>query len=407
MEGSAIRTTYVEGGTYAGLGTLNLSAADTGFTFAAAMGQKPVLAARDGVQTLVSLNGAARVTLTGLTFSNAGTGAVSLTGASGNTITGNLFQSNAAAIVLNGSSNNVLAGNAIDQSGRFGIEVKDASNGNTIDSNIINGTSTPGMQGGAVNVHGANFNVITHNLVQNTAGVGIALENFDDFATINVGNTIAYNVVRNTGAGTAYDSGSIYVLGRARVDTKTAIHDNLVDGTGPGGDAHDVGIYLDDGASGVAIYNNIVRNTGTHSVQIHSGHSNDIQNNIFDLGTGTNSAVFIQAENGSSSAADAMYGNAIHGNVLTTSNPGQGLYESYNGGALSIYGNLYWNYVGGALQMNPNATDTAPKYGDPRFANPAAGNYAVLPGSATAQIGYSPVNQAEMGLAPTTAHWYA
>ncbi len=407
MEGSTIHTTFVEGGTYTLPSTLSLSSADNGFTFAAAAGQKPVLATGNGLQSLVSLNGTTGVTLTGLAFSGAGTGAVTLSGANSNAVTGNLFQSNSTAIVLAGSSSNVLSGNEIDQSAYAGIEVKDGSNSNTIDSNSINGVAAAGTTGGAIYAHGANSNTISHNLVQNTAGVGIALENFDDFATINLNNTVDYNVVRNTGNATAYDSGSIYVLGRAGVNTHTSIHDNLVDGDGPGGAAHDVAVYLDDSASGIQVYNNILRNVGTHAVQIHGGNTVSLTNNIMDLGAGANSAVFIQPL--SNQAPDpTMYGNVISGNILTSSNADHQVpFESYGSDLQSIYGNLYWDTAGGAWWQEANATDTAQHYGDPLFRNAAASDYTLQPGSAAAQIGFQPINQGAMGLAPSTAHYYA
>jgi parallel beta-helix repeat protein len=328
MEGSTLHTTYLEGGSY-GLGsTLTLTGADSGFTIAGYNNQRPVLFdATGGLSTLVRMNGASNVTFSGISFNAAGREAIEINGGGGNVLTGNRVKDAGSAVVLNGSSGNTLSGNEIDNSGLMAIELKDGANGNLIDSNFINGVGGSSTYGGGVYAHGVNDNRISHNLIQHTGWSAITFVNYD-FATINVGNTVDYNRVLDSGYATGYDSGSIYVLGRSYVDTKMSINNNYIDGTGAGGNAHTIALYLDDDASGVSVTNNIARNVGTHAFQIHGGHDDSVVNNILDLDATTNSAGFFQAIEDTPASTGRMFNNTVQRNIIETHKP-QTVYENF------------------------------------------------------------------------------
>lgn len=404
MKQTVTHTTYVEGGSYALSSTINLSQAQSGFTIAGYNGQKPILTSST-LSTMIAVNGATNVTITGLGFKPGGNTAITLTGANNNAITGNFVQGGGSAVVLTGSSSNVLSGNEIDQSGLAGIELKDGSVSNVVDSNVIDGTSSGYTIGGGIYAHGVSNTMITHNIVKNTAGTGIAFENFDNNITINVGNTVSYNKVLNTGTTTAYDTGSIYVLGRANVDSKILIDHNYIDKSGAGGDAHTIAIYLDDDTNGATVTNNIARNVGTHALEVHNGHNNAISNNIFDLDTTTNSVAFIQTV--PEGPANNMYGNTITGNIIVAHKAAQTGFEAYDGGVASIARNLYYSAVSGQITTSGSATDTNPAFGDPRFVNAAASNYALGSGSAASLIGFAAIDQSTIGLQPRTTTWYS
>ena len=95
MENSTVKTTVVEGGTYAMSSTLDLTAKDNGETFIAASGQTPILNGQNSLQTLIHVNGATSVTMQGLTIENSAggnSGAVLIdSGASGTDVTANHF----------------------------------------------------------------------------------------------------------------------------------------------------------------------------------------------------------------------------------------------------------------------------------------------------------------------------
>ena len=403
MKQSAIHTTYVEGGNYTLNSTLSLSQSESGFTIAGYNGQKPIISST--LATMVSLTNASNVTLSGLGFKPNGNTAIMLSGGGSNSITGNLVQGGGIAITLAGSSNNTLSGNEIDTSGFAGIELKDGSNNNVVDSNVINGVASSGTQGGGIYAHGVANTVVTHNLVENMAGTGISFANFDQSTTINVGNTVSYNQVINTGTATSYDTGAIYVLGRANVDTKMVISNNYIDKTGAGGNAHTIAIYLDDDTDGVTVTNNIARDVGTHAVELHNGHNDTISNNIFDLDTTTNSVAFIQTV--PEGPANNMYGDNITQNIIIAHKAAQNGYDEYDGGVASISRNLYYSAVGGQITTSGTASDTNPVFGDPKFVNEPAGNYALASGSAASLIGFKAIDQSGIGPHAATATWYS
>lgn len=401
MQQGATHTAYVEGGTYTLTSTLNLT---SGLTLAGYNGQKPVITSTN-LSSMITLTNASNATITGLSLRPNNNTAITLNGGGSNMITGNQIVGGSSAMVLVGSSNNTIAGNEIDSSGLAGIELKDGANSNLVDSNIVNGTSSAGTQGGGIYAHGVNNNIVSHNLVENMAGTGIAFENFDSGATINIGNTVSWNRVLNTGIATVNDTGAIYVLGRANVDTKMVIDHNYIDKTGAGGDAHTIAIYIDDNADGVTVTNNIARNVGTHALELHNGHNNTVSNNIFDLDQSSNSAGFIQTV--PEGPANNMYNNVITKNIIVAHKSPKTAFESLDGGLASPSGNLYFSLVGGKINTGGSATDPTPSFGDPKFQNEAAGNYALLSGSAASLIGFQAIDQSGMGLQPTTATFYS
>jgi parallel beta-helix repeat protein len=404
---STLHTTYVEGGNYGLTSTVSLSGADSSFTITGYNGQRPVLFdANNNLSSLMNLNGTSGVNISGLSFHAAGRGGLQLNGGSGNSIVGNQVKDAGTAVLLNGSSGNTLSGNEIDNSGLIAVELKDGANGNLVDSNLMNGVGGTSTHGGGIYAHGVSNNRISHNLIENTGGSGITFVNFDDTATINVGNTVDYNTVLNTGYATGYDSGSIYVLGRANADTKMTINNNYIDRTGAGGDAHTIAIYLDDSVNGVSVTNNIARNVGTHGLQIHGGHNNSVINNILDLDLTTNSAGFFQALSNDPAFIAQMYNNVVQRNIIYAHKPSQTAWENLYGGSPTISNNLYFGVNGGQITMNGGVADTNPKFGDPRFQDEANGNYTLLSGSAASQISFNPIDQSGIGVHPTGAHWY-
>jgi parallel beta-helix repeat protein len=420
MEASATtHTTYVEAGTYNLTASLVLTSADNNMSFIAAPGQTPVLnGASAGLVNLITLNGAQNVTLQGLTFENTtpgvSNGAVALDNATGNTIVDNLFTNNDRGVLLVGSGNNMISGNEINGSLTAGINAGAGSNNNTIDSNLINGVGVdPGFGTGTgssgIWITGGDNNAITHNLVENTAGTGIALENWDtnpaDTTNLNIGNTIAYNsIVAADSSSQATDSGAIYIDGRAGVNTQTTINNNSVNLSALPTNDNNVGIYLDDFTSGVTVTNNITTG-GNFAFLIHGGENDAFTNNIFDSGSTSASNLgtgLLQSEAGGSVAA--MTGDVVSKNILySTATVPTNAYVVY-GGAASVSGNLYYNTSGQSISTA--GLDTNPYSGNPQFANEPAGNYALGSGSAATAMGFQGINQSAIGLAPTTTHWY-
>jgi hypothetical protein len=411
-QGSSTKTIYLEGGTYHLGSTVTLGSANSGITIESAPGAQAILDGGGASRPLVQLNGATGVTLQGLTFQNTGSGnlnsAVYLNGASGNKIIGNHFANNGEGLLLdNGSNSNTVSGNEVDNSSTSGIEVKNNSNSNVFDSNVINGTGALNTQGGGFFLHGANNNTISHNLVENTAGMGIGVENWDN-STINVGNAITNNTVMNANKSSATnDSGAIYELGRSQVDTKSVISNNYVGGTAPG--SHIIGIYLDDYTDGVQVTNNIVTGTTSsgNAMQIHGGSNITAQNNIFDLGANGQSAVLFQSTGATSvSSALPMTNDVIKQNIIASSSSSPTAFSNISGGTPTISNNFYMDLINSNFQTGGLA-QTGAHFGNAQFANEAGGNFALGSGSGATAIGFTSINQSTMGTHPTTVHWYA
>ena len=315
-------TVYLRGGLYRLHATFRLGPEAAGAVLAGFPGETPVLdgSALSSVPAL-EIADTHGVTVTGLTFINgpANAPALSVRHSSFVTLSANHLADSATAVLLTGTTDSAVRGNRIERSLSSAVEAKDGSDGNRFELNLVDGTGALAGNGGGFFLHGASRNYLAHNLVQNTAGAGIAIVNWDD-RTLNTDNVVDGNLVRRANL-LSRDSGAIYLLGRSGADMRTRITGNVVDGTGAGGDAHTIGIYLDDSTSGVAVEGNIIAGVGTHAVQVHGGDDVLVRNNLFDLGAGAASALLFQPAPADTHPRNTMAGNQVSGNVALTDNP--------------------------------------------------------------------------------------
>jgi len=386
-EGSGVKNISVAAGAYATGSTVNLGSADSGLTIS---GTGAAVLDGTGAQTIIAITGGSGIILAGMTFVNSAGPAVLLDGSTGNSVTGDTFNNNNADVLLQGSSQNTIAGNTMLSTAGSAIEVKDGSNGNVIDNNSINGVGAAETSGGAVYLHGAGSNQITHNLIQNTQGAAINLSDFysSGTATQNIGNTIANNQIQGADLSST-DSGAIYILGRSGANTQTTVQMNFVNGTGSA-DQHSVGIYLDDNTSGVTATGNIVTGIGSDGFEIHGGSNNRFSGNIFDVGTGNASAGLFQAPPSDQPNPNPLQNNSVVGNVIQSENAGSRnpLFAFLAGGDPTVSGNDYWSTTGAPINTYP---DTMPSYVDPGF---AGGSYA----TGADGIGFVSIDQTQIGL---------
>jgi hypothetical protein len=414
MEAQGVKSGFIGSGTYTLDATENFTARDDGFTLRSLSGTKPVIASTNAVGSLWQLSGVSGMTIQGLTFTGGSAAALLLQGASGNAVTANLFTAtNEGLRLLGKSSDNAVSGNEFNNSATSAVECQDGSNGNVFDSNLVNGTGAVGTAGGGFYCHGISNTVISHNLVENTAGIGIGIEDFTAGQTSNSNNTITENVVfnANTSEGST-DSGSIYLLGRSANNTATTVSYNFVDGTGNQlgirtGPFHTLGIYLDDLTSGVQLVGNIMRDVGIDCVQIHGGQNILITNNVCDIGAGQAAFVLFQAAPADTNPPFGMNHDIVQHNILWSDRRSPPyIYDFIDGGSPTISDNLYRSMHGQPMTTSWPTQDTAPVFGVPVFAAEAQGNYAIGAGSAAPLVGFKQIDQSAMGLHPTTAHWY-
>ncbi len=387
IEQSGVKQLIVEAGTYRPSATLNLGAANNGISIT---GSGSVVLDGSASGTLMTLKGASSVTLSGLGFNNAGAPAVLIDGGSGNHVAGDSFNADGEAVLLqNGAGSNTVSGNTMSGSGGSAIEIKDGSDNNTIDGNVIDGVGAGNTSGGGIYLHGASYNQLTHNLVENTQGSGINLSDFytTGAGTQNIGNTVAYNAVENTDQSST-DSGAIYILGRSGAATQTTVKANFISGTGSP-QQHSVGIYLDDNANGVSVTGNIVTGIGSDGFEIHGGSSNSFSGNIFDLGTGAPSAGLFQSAPADQPNSNPLQNNAVSGNIFVSesTSPRNSLFANYGGGNPSITGNDYSSTVGASLNA---AGDTKASYVSPGV---SSGNWSTQGDG----IGFVAIDTAKIG----------
>lgn len=380
-------TISVASGSYATVG-VNLGANQNGLVIQGGPGA--VLDAR-GQQTVLNIQGGSNISIAGLTFAGASGPSILLNGATIVSVTGDTFTNNAANLLLeNGASHNIVSGNTMTNTGGSAVEVKDGSNANTFGNNTITGVGAAETYGGAFYLHGADANQITHNVINNTEGAAINLADFysNSTGTQNIGNTIAFNQINNSDLSSS-DSGAIYVLGRSNANTLTTVSNNFIRGTGRVGQ-HSVGIYLDDGTSGVTATANVVTGIGSDGFEIHGGSNNTLSGNVFDIGTGNASAGLFQAQPGDVYNPYSLQNNVVSGNVIQSEAYGgrNPIFANYNGGNPTVSGNDYWSTTGSSLNPYP---DTRASYFNPGI---SAGNYATSGDG----IGFNSIDLGSIGL---------
>ena len=333
------RTIYLDGGVYALTSPLTVRPGDDGVALRACPGQSPALdGGAAGLETLIDVADVAGVVVSGLTLAHAAGPALVVRGGSRALIEHNLFTDDGGGILLVAGFGQVACANRILHVAASGIEAKDGVEQVVIAHNDIDGAAAPTTHGGGIFLHGSTGATIARNRVRNTAGMGIGVANWDG-DTVNRATVITGNLVQNANR-TAEDSGAIYVLGRSHVDQASRIAGNVIEDAGAPGDAHTIGIYLDDSTSGVVVEHNIIRRPGTHAIQVHGGDDVLIRNNFIDLDHAASSAVLFQAAPADTAPTNTMLGNRVLQNLIRLHGPARSLYTFIEGGTPLIAENL-------------------------------------------------------------------
>jgi Ca-dependent carbohydrate-binding module xylan-binding/Right handed beta helix region len=369
MEGSSIKTTYVEGGTYNLTSTITLSAADSGETWQYYPTDGVDSAVLDGGTSVASafyLSGATNVTINGLTMQNFTEHTVDVD-----------VGSNGAVIENNNIGFMTVAPPVEDASASVGIYVIDATNV-TVANNYLHDLACGGI--GVLAYYGGqsvNGDVISGNVIvradlqsSDAGGIGVDMD-----ATGNSGGhvTITNNYISDLGA-----SG------------ETDLRD----------------IYLDDNSSNVTVTGNVlgafatgVATTGAfdNAILIHNGSNDTISGNIIDIGSGYVNTVAWYFDGNSltgNMSGDTFTGNIVVSNFAGGENfpSGVAYWEAVGqGGSASwftISNNVYWNYAsGGQVFSDGNLVNDA----NPIITNPQISGADDTIASGSAVFG-APVN---------------
>lgn len=155
---------------------------------------------------------------------------------------------------------------------------------NQIEDNKITsgGRDFPGAVG--IWVGQAAENSISHNEISDMYYTGISIGWTWGFgASASGANIVEDNYIHDLGHKLLSDMGGVYVLGKNKA---TVIRNNRIENIfsyrQSGSTAW--GIYLDEGASDVHVYNNIVLNTTGGGFHLHYGKENIVENNVFAYG---------------------------------------------------------------------------------------------------------------------------
>jgi Ricin-type beta-trefoil lectin domain-like/Right handed beta helix region len=377
MRRSTVKTVNVRAGTYSMSSTWQFTSADNGEQWILYPGETAIL--DGGGATGVNLNngGVNNITFEGLTFRNMGPTGLSIGNSDSITLRWNTFQNCNTICISGGHVTNSI-----------------------MDSNTINGLSPGSVSGPSSLVnyaisfwYGSSNNQITHNLLENCQGGGIAFgANQGDLPFNN--NIIDSNIFENIGSVNATDMGGIYLEDGNHSSTGNHITNNIFSGIGgPNYQSNwSKSIYLDDGMTDVLISGNVCSSCGNMAYQLHGSDHITMVNNIFNLSSAGTQLILYQL---SWSTDYGMSGNIFERNIIYYSgspsyvwnvqiNPGDALPTDST--------NLYYSATGATIPNGPVVVDVKPVYANPNFNQPSAGNYS-MPSSSPAYslIGFQPL----------------
>jgi VCBS repeat-containing protein len=239
----------------------------------------------------VTLSGANNVTMSGLTLADtSSTGnAIYVGNSTGDLIENDTFRNAGNGVVLAGSStNDTLQDSNISQMNRDGVLVMPGTSNLLIQDNNIHDV---GLQrvANAIRFTGSSNDLISHNEITNTSGSGISGGSSVGSSDASYNDVISYNELKNINLQSS-DGGGIYLSGLQQDLTGDSIeYNSIVNMSASNTNAEgqfiptntlvSYGIYLDDYLSGAIVKGNLISD-GVGGIQIHSGWSNTITDNI-------------------------------------------------------------------------------------------------------------------------------
>lgn len=238
----------------------------------------------------------------------------------------------------------------------------------------------------------SSHNQIVHNEIHDIPYTGISVGwTWGYGANQSDNNMIAFNDIHDIGKGIMSDLGGIYTLG---AQPHTIIRNNLI---------HHVsshayggwGIYLDEGASGILVENNIVYECQSAGFHQHYGRENVMRNNIFALNH--------EHELMRTRAEDHL--SFIFENNIIYLNEGDVLGSNWTGGNFVFRHNLYYDTRGKQIRFANKSFDEWKAAGqdqgsviaDPRFKNVNAYNFQLQSNSPALSMGFQQIDLSTLG----------
>ena len=207
-------------------------------------------------------------------------------------------------------------------------------------------------------------------------------------------NQIGYNRIRKIGQRALSDMGGIYTLGTS---FGTRLYNNVISDI----DAYTYGgwgLYPDEGSEGITLENNLVYDTKDASMHQHYGRNNILRNNILCFSRECQVAV---------TRVEPHRSMTIERNILYWQK-GDAFGTRYrgiaNGAKLDWSKNLWWCCAGeprfngkSYAEWQTGGRDAGGLVADPGFVNPAARDFRLRPGSPALKFGFKPFDPAEAG----------
>lgn len=257
-------------------------------------------------------------------------------------------------------------------------------------------------------------NLVAHNHIHHGFYTGISIGWVWGYGrSISQGNRIEYNHVHDIGQGLLSDMGAIYTLG---VSPGTILRNNLI---------HDVdanryggwGIYHDEGSTHLLVESNVVYRTKFAPFNVHYAKEVTVRNNIFALGrleqlsrtrSEPHRTVFLERNIIYWSTGELFSKNWKDFSYPFHVNPNRP--PSTENTTFDSDWNLFWNpelkleqvkFAGGTwAQWQARGKDRHSIYADPRFVNPAGGDFTLRPDSPAFSLGFQPIDLRSVGPRP-------
>lgn len=216
-------------------------------------------------------------------------------------------------------------------------------------------------------------------------------------------NLLEYCHLHHLGWGVLSDMGAVYTLGQ---QLGTVIRNNHM---------HDIGcasyggwaMYNDEGSTGILWENNLAYNTQTAGYHQHYGRGNIVRNNILAWG---------KEEHLRRSKPEDTFAFAFERNIVLI---GSGrllthLDKNWHDGRVFMADNVYWKPDGAALefagktwaQWQAMGNDVRSVIADPKFVDPAGGDWSLSPDSPAIKLGFQPFDWKQAGVLGTS-EWKA
>ncbi len=272
-----------------------------------------------------------------------------------------------------------------------------------VDNNILQtgGRVFPGATGVWIG-HASDVRV-THNDIGDFFYTGVSMGwtwGYRETATHR--NTIAFNHIHHIGQGVLSDMGGTYTLGLSEGSaiSNNHIHDVYsYDYTGRGG----WGLYTDEGSAGMVYENNLVHHVKTGCIHQHYGKENVFRNNI--LAFSMNGQI-------QRSRIEPHTTVIITNNIIYWDNTSAAFWRGYAGAEgtvtdVVVNANTYWNLAGIASNAFNGGTweawraagqDARSQIADPRFKNPAKGDFRFRWRSPAVKAGFRPFDADRAGV---------